>query len=348
MNNVHEDEPVVFHTRWAMSYLRGPLTRDQIRTLTAGQREHEECREAGSVGGVGGAEGETLGASPIVPAPEVEIPPDVPQCFLSLRRTRPEAGGLVYRPSLLGKGRLHFVRSTYQVDHWEERQLFVLVTDDLADRIWDQATVVQRPLAAQSSAESDAGFAALAAELTLAKSYARWQKGLVDALYRTQTLEVFKCTELKVYSRPGESESDFRVRLGQMARERRDLEVEKLRDRYASKMRSLQDRLLRAQEKVDRERSDYRQKSVDTAISVGASIFGALFGRKKLSRSNVERASTSARRVGRVRASGKMWGVRKATSMLCSSNARNWNAKSPPMPPISMKPIERTDSTWSG
>ena len=33
MNNVHDDEPVVFQTRWAMSYLRGPLTRDQIKVL---------------------------------------------------------------------------------------------------------------------------------------------------------------------------------------------------------------------------------------------------------------------------------------------------------------------------
>jgi len=33
LHNVHEDGPVVFHTRWAMSYLRGPLTRQQIGTL---------------------------------------------------------------------------------------------------------------------------------------------------------------------------------------------------------------------------------------------------------------------------------------------------------------------------
>src|SRR5690606_13726841 len=29
------DEPTVFTTRWAMSYLRGPLTREQIATLMA-------------------------------------------------------------------------------------------------------------------------------------------------------------------------------------------------------------------------------------------------------------------------------------------------------------------------
>src|SRR5215216_545652 len=33
MNNVHDDAPEVFETRWAMSYLRGPLTRAQIKLL---------------------------------------------------------------------------------------------------------------------------------------------------------------------------------------------------------------------------------------------------------------------------------------------------------------------------
>jgi hypothetical protein len=38
MHNVHEDAPVVFESRWAMSYLRGPLTRDQIKKLMDGKR----------------------------------------------------------------------------------------------------------------------------------------------------------------------------------------------------------------------------------------------------------------------------------------------------------------------
>jgi hypothetical protein len=33
LNNVHEDEPRVFQTRWAMSYLAGPLSRLQIKKL---------------------------------------------------------------------------------------------------------------------------------------------------------------------------------------------------------------------------------------------------------------------------------------------------------------------------
>ncbi|MFZ4595185.1 MAG: ATP-binding protein, partial [Verrucomicrobiaceae bacterium] len=33
MNNVHEDGPLVFNVRWIMSYLRGPLARNEIKTL---------------------------------------------------------------------------------------------------------------------------------------------------------------------------------------------------------------------------------------------------------------------------------------------------------------------------
>ena len=38
MNNVHEDAPRLLETRWAMSYLRGPMTREQIKKVMDGRR----------------------------------------------------------------------------------------------------------------------------------------------------------------------------------------------------------------------------------------------------------------------------------------------------------------------
>ena len=35
LHNVHENEPAIFQTRWALSYLRGPMTREQIKVLMA-------------------------------------------------------------------------------------------------------------------------------------------------------------------------------------------------------------------------------------------------------------------------------------------------------------------------
>ena len=299
MNNVHENEPVVFQTRWALSYLRGPLTRDQIRELTKGR---VAAPPAAEVAEEKPATEPTLPPAPAggqTPSPPV-LPAIVPQQFVPIREPRAAEGRLIYRPGLLGSGRLHFVRATQGVDHWEQRQLLCLVERSPEERLWDQAQLLRRPLSVQAAAEPNAEFSSLPAEMMTAKNYTTWQQRFKDNLYGTQTLDIFQCAALKEFSRAGETEADFQIRLTQLAREQRDADVEKLRNRYASKMATLQDRIRRAQDSVDREQTEYRERSVDTAISVGTSIFDAVFGRKVFSRKNVDRASSSARRAGRV------------------------------------------------
>ena len=156
------------------------------------------------------------------------------------------------------------------------------------------------PWEVRSSPDADAQFDALIPELTLANHYPRWQRQLADCLYRTHTLAIFHCAVLKTYSRPGEAETAFRVRLAQAARERRDAEVESLRRRHAAGLQRLRERIRAARERVDRQQSDLRRKSADTIISAGASVLEALLGRKRLSRTTVQRAGSAAQRAGRV------------------------------------------------
>ena len=96
-------------------------------------------------------------------------------------------------------------------------------------------------------------------------------------------------------SLPGESERDFRVRLQHLARERRDFELERLRRRYGSKTNTLRQRLMRAQQRIDREQESYSQQKVQTAVSVGATLLSALMGRKPVSVGTLGRASSAAR-----------------------------------------------------
>ena len=109
MNNVHEEEPVVFHTRWAMSYLRGPLTREQIRTLMA---ERSADSDSGSASASDGEptrlevemEQVEAAAAPAVPTLRTgKVPADVPQRYLEVRREKPESARLVYYPALFGR-----------------------------------------------------------------------------------------------------------------------------------------------------------------------------------------------------------------------------------------------------
>jgi Skp family chaperone for outer membrane proteins len=102
---------------------------------------------------------------------------------------------------------------------------------------------------------------------------------------------------LKLTSNPGESQGDFRARLAQGLREHRDREVAKLREKHAAKLKSIEDRLQRATDRVEREKSEYSQRKLDTAISIGTSVLGAIFGGRSAA---TTRAGSAARSAGRV------------------------------------------------
>ena len=131
------------------------------------------------------------------------------------------------------------------------------------------------------------------------KSYTKWAKMLASHLYRSHPLRLWRCRKPSLVSRPDETEGDFTVRLRDTLREKRDLDVEKLRRRYAPKLARLADRISRAEQRVEVEQSQYSQKKAQTAISVGATVVGALFGRKLGSLGNVGRATTAMRGAGR-------------------------------------------------
>jgi hypothetical protein len=108
-------------------------------------------------------------------------------------------------------------------------------------------------------------------------------------------LTLWRCPELKETSRPGESEGDFRARLAHAYREQRDGEKEKLRQRFAPKLAALEEQVRQAESRVEREKSQYTQQTAQAAISVGATVLGALFGRKVASVGNLGRGTTAMR-----------------------------------------------------
>ncbi len=305
MNNVHEDEPVVFRTRWALSYLRGPLTRDQIRQLM----EPRKAQSASTADEPARAVDATVAESPVVAeviantAPEPArqaIPAQVHQYFLPAQRPAPEGGQAVYLPALYGVGHLHFVRVGYGVDHWEDRALLQDLRRLTTSSPWDGAHQLDQPLTLLDAPESPFAAGPVDERLTDADSYPSWQKKLIDALYQSHRLTIYHCASLKAYSHPGEGEDDFRIRLTHQLHELRDEQVQQLREKFAARMAKLDDQIRSAQDRLREAESEYRHETLDTAISIGTSIFGALFSRKKLSKTNVDRASSSARKAGRV------------------------------------------------
>jgi hypothetical protein len=295
MNNVHEDAPVVFESRWALSYLRGPLTRDQIRTLMSGAAKGQATASASTQPTTRPAASmtSTSGTRPV-------LDPGVTQLFLPLRSNPPAGATLVYHPAVMGCGKVYFTDTKTGVDQEEELALVAPITDNVVAVDWSQAEEADLTEAdLDKDPQANGTFATLPSAAGKAKSYDPWKKSFVDALLRGRQLQLFRCADLKETSQPGESERDFRVRLQQASREQRDTVKEKLRQQFAPKLAVLQERRRRAEQAVEREKEQASASKWNTAISVGTTVLGALFGRKALSAGNIGRAATAARGASR-------------------------------------------------
>jgi hypothetical protein len=297
MNNVHEDEPVVFETRWCLSYLRGPLTRTQIKTLM----EPIKAKTTSLVpSDQKASEEEAFGNQPLLQSGRPLLPPGVPQQFIPIRNAKPSGSTLVYQPMLLGAAKIRFLDGKANIDLSQDTAVIAPIAEGFFAVDWDHSMEGSFDLSdlEQSPAE-EALFANLPSLAGKAKSYEAFNKDFNGWLYRTQKLELFRSPSTKDISKPGESERDFRVRLQQSGRETRDKQSDSLRRKYAPKIAALQDRIRRAGQMVERQQAESRSSQMQAAISVGASILGAFLGRKTISAANIGRATTAIRGAGR-------------------------------------------------
>jgi len=299
MNNVHEDAPVVFESRWCLSYLRGPLTRAQIKMLMA---PYKAPHQASASNQDSHASGKTAASKPVdrTSTQSPVLPPGIPHYFLPLRGAPPLNTTAIYRPMLLGVAQVGFVDRNTRIDSTQPCAWLIPMIDGPVTLDWDHAEATDVPVSdLESTPEPSVSFAPLPAVASQAKSYETWQKDFLNWLYRTQKLDVFRSPSSKVLSNPGETEREFRVRLQQLGRERRDQEMDRLRKTYTPKITALEERIRRAEQTKTREAEQAKAAYVQTAISVGATLLNALTGRKTITPTTIGRATTAARGVGR-------------------------------------------------
>jgi hypothetical protein len=303
LHNVHEPQPMLFETRWTLSYLRGPMSRDEIRRAVAA-RERD---------GRAGSEPQAAAAASAAPVPSAAaarppearpasggppvLPAGVSEAFLPAAGTPGH-----YAPVLYGAARVHYTDARRRVDHAEDLHAVVSFSDGPVPVDWARAVAIDCAPEALRERPADAGaarYAPLPAAALQPKSYAGWSREFEAWIMRTQPLTLLAAPSFKVVSAPGESERDFRIRLQQAAHEARDAAVETLRARYAPKVQRVTDRLRAAEDAVGRERAQADQQKLQSAVSIGATMLGALLGRRAVSVSTLGRATTAARGVSR-------------------------------------------------
>lgn len=286
LNNVRESGPQLFQTRWTLCYLRGPMTRDQIRTLMAAKRSPEAVPEQEKASPSKQAHANT---APV-------LPPNIPQYFIPATAV----GTCAYKPALVGAAKLHYLDDKQKLDESRDVLMLVPITNGAAAVDWTQAKALALGLDELEKEPADgAQFEDLPEAAAKAKNYAIWNKAFVTWLFQTQTLDLFESAALDERSKPGETERDFRIRLQQIAREQRDRMAEALRQKYAPKMAALEERKRRAELAAEQQKAQRNQSMIQAAVGVGAGLLSAFMGRKAISVSNMNRAATAARQAGR-------------------------------------------------
>ncbi|MEO6594509.1 MAG: ATP-binding protein [Planctomycetota bacterium] len=301
LHNVHDDGPVLLHTRWAMSYLRGPLTRTQIQAIMRERKASatEPVAGPGTVrAGVAAAAAASAGGKSAATARPV-LQDGITQRCQAMRRAPSADEALVYRPALLGTGMLHYQSTKDDLDLWRKVWVIAPLQAQMDTNPWDDDGVVttEQGLDFDEQPDERGSFSELPTGTSQAKAYASWAKQLKDELYRSQTLKVQWCPALKQGSQPGESEGDFRARLALAVREQRDLAKVKLQQSYQPKIQRLQERRRNAEQVVEQQKAQRSGAGLSAVLNIGTSILGALFGRKKVTTS-VTSAIKGASRVG--------------------------------------------------
>lgn len=299
LHNVHAAKPEVFMTRWAMSYLRGPMTKPQVKMLMDPVRDRFLTATTTVPAAAPGA-ARVAPAAPTIAGLQKQPPPveaGIVQVFLPVETSPQEAVSaysatavrplimkksvLRYTPMALGHALVRFVASAQGVDAQREYSLLLEPPAEGRAVAWRAATKCAADVRnLPSYPPQEALFEPVPSSVAQAADFKVLASSLQDYLYRMATFTLRHNRALKLYSRPGESEREFANRCRDAARQKRDEEIAQSNAKYDKKLDQLRDKLRREEQKLAKDEATYSGRKTEELLSAGESVIGLLLGRR--------------------------------------------------------------------
>jgi len=328
LHNTHADEPALFTTRWALSYLAGPLTREQVGRLMEGVTPPAPSAKPAPAPEVTPSPATDTGtaeqaAPPSSPSLSDTASPLMPAIADGVAVSHVDAaapwlgdvGGdpksTHYKPGLATRVHLVFDDTAAKLNHREEWEAIFTPLDELFDA--DVGVAVDyddRDLVA--TAPENASYELTDAPIKTKTYFSRATTAIKDFLYRERKVTIYRNSGLKLYSRVGEDEGAFLERADLVAQERADEETAKLRDKYETKLRRAQDKLEAAERRADEIRVDIEGARKSEMLDQAGALINIFTGRgstRSVTGSSRRRAARRSKEQRLTTAEGKVGDV---------------------------------------
>ena len=303
------DAPAAFTTRWAMNYLAGPLTREQIGTLMTDKHAALAAASTPAATAAPAAASPTAAAPPAADELADDETPTLPPVADGRRvfyldpaapwaaEVGATAGGTRLEPALVARVQMLFDETKADLRHEEEFEaVFHPLTDPIDPDTIRAVDYDDRDL--RTDAPEGARYVLTDARIDTKTYFTKAGTVLKEHLYRSETLTLLHNPSLKLSSRPGETEDEFRQRCERAADDKIDEEVDKLRRSLEPKVDRIKDAIRKAEDRVREAEHDAASRGNEELLSGVGEVLGGLFGGKKSGRSilgGIRRAGSKRR-----------------------------------------------------
>ncbi|WP_323669050.1 ATP-binding protein [Aliarcobacter butzleri] len=289
LKNINEDGIKIFETRWALSYLKGPISKDGIKKLMREKKKENIPTQK--------VENENQ-------TTQINIEKGIPKPIITSNLTEKylyssQNSAYYLQPYLICSCDVHYIDAPKNID-FEEKISYKIYLDENMKNIDFEEKEELGNNSFEEKEKPNSFYYELPSFIQKEKDLKVIEKDFMDYIYRSSKLTLYKNEFLKITSKQTESLNDFKIRLQDRLNEKIDLEVEKLKVKFVKENDSIETKLSKLYEKLQKEELQATSTTTDTIISIGTSLLGAFFGNSVTNKTNIGKVATSAKGASKI------------------------------------------------